>query len=374
MSKEQNSCPQVTILQLTKLIIKEIRTMKKVLYFMGFLLAMASCESKDDAGIWADPLGYDQEDAKTVELAVAEAPAIDYATIEDVENATVQLFIPTIVAADEATATYEAVLYNSDKTKSETIDAGTDGTVKAADLQSAMISLYGNNGDTHTVPVDVNAAALVAGLGMNLTGSTTATVTLVAPEYPEYIYVPGNDQGVGSWSPETAAALYSPNVDGIYTGYAYIDGDFKFTKARNWDAEYNWTDFNTVPSFMTQGGGTNINSSEGGLFYMVVNVAAGSIEATKIDNMNLVGAFNGWNPADDTQQMTWNKDELCFVKTGAAVASDGWKFTANNGWDINLGGTIDNLVANGDNLSVVGTTIKLYPCRTTSDKIFATVE
>ena len=27
---------------------------------------------------------------------------------------------------------------------------------------------------------------------------------------------------------------------------------------------------------------------------------------TKITNMNLVGDFNGWNAADDAQQMTWD--------------------------------------------------------------------
>ena len=356
--------------------------MKKILYFMGVVLALASCNAKDEADIWAEPLSNDPEAAKTVELSVAEASAIDFNADGVDADGTVQLFVPTIVAVDEATATYSAVLYNADKSKSVDIAVEGEGMVQAADLQAAMITLFGNNGDTHVAPVEVAAVAVISGMAFNLAGETTATVTLVAPEYPEFIYVPGNDQGNGAWNPGTAAALYSPNVDGIYTGYAYIDGDFKFTKARNWDAEYNWTDFNTVPEFMTQGGGTNINSSEAGLFYLVVNVASGSIQATKINNMNLVGNYNGWNAADDTQQMTWNAAELCYEITGAAVAADGWKFTANNGWDINLGSNdsvepsdvINDLVANGKNIGVVGTTIKLYPCRNTSDKIYATVE
>lgn len=89
--------------------------------------------------------------------------------------------------------------------------------------------------------------------------------------------------------------------------------------------------------------------------------------------MNLVGAFNGWNQADDAQQMTWNADELCFVKENAGVSGE-WKFTANNDWGINLGGTTGNLVGNGDNLKAVGSTIKLYPCRNTSENIYCTVE
>ena len=113
---------------------------------------------------------------------------------------------------------------------------------------------------------------------------------------------------------------------------------------------------------------------------MKVDVAAGKIEATKITNMNLVGDFNGWNQADNAQQMTWDAANVCFSITGAGVTANGWKFTANNDWAINLGSNdsaepstvINDLVGNGKNIGVVGTT--LYPCRTKSDKIYCTVE
>ena len=354
--------------------------MKKVLYFMGFLLAMASCGSRDEAaGAWEDPLGYDQEAAKTVAISFAQAPAIDFATIEDVENATVQLFIPTIVAEDEATATYAVTIYNADKSNKKELAAEDGGYVKATELSDAMTDLYGKNDDAHMAELDIVANVMIAGMGFTRTGSTTATVKLLPPAYPQYIYVPGNGQGGGAtWDPSKAAALYSPNADGKYTGFAHLDGDFKFTKKRDWSAEFNYNDFTSYPSFMGKGSDTNINCSEAGLFYLEVDAVAGTIKATKITNMNLVGAFNGWNERDDTQQMTWNKDELCFVKTGAAVTEQ-WKFAANNSWDINLGGNatgadIDNLRQDGENITVVGTTIKLYPCRNTSDKIYCTVQ
>ena len=91
--------------------------------------------------------------------------------------------------------------------------------------------------------------------------------------------------------------------------------------------------------------------------------------------MNLVGQFNGWNQADDAQQMTWNATDFCYEITGAGVTADGWKFTANNAWNIaNLGGSIDNLTFDGSNLTVAGTTIKLYPTRKTADNIYCTVQ
>ena len=103
-------------------------------------------------------------------------------------------------------------------------------------------------------------------------------------------------------------------------------------------------------------------------------MASGTLKGTRITNMNLVGDFNGWNAADDAQQMTWDAENYCYVITNAGVTANGWKFTANNDWGINLGGDLTALTANGANISAVGKTIKLYPTRKTSDNIYATVE
>ena len=68
----------------------------------------------------------------------------------------------------------------------------------------------------------------------------------------------------------------------------------------------------------------------------------------------------------------------CVELTGVNVNANGWKFRANGptdpNWTINLGGNMNDLTQDGSNLSAVGTTIKLYPTRKTSDKIYCTVE
>ena len=46
----------------------------------------------------------------------------------------------------------------------------------------------------------------------------------------------------------------------------------------------------------------------------------------------------------------------------------------NGGWDINLGGSLNNLTAGGDNLTVAGNTVKLYPTRKTNANIYCTVK
>ena len=87
--------------------------------------------------------------------------------------------------------------------------------------------------------------------------------------------------------------------------------------------------------------------------------------------MGIIGGFNNW---DGDAVMTWNAKEYCFEATNVGVTADGWKFRVNGGWDINLGGSINDLTAGGDNLSVAGNTVKLYPTRKTSEKIFCTVK
>ena len=64
------------------------------------------------------------------------------------------------------------------------------------------------------------------------------------------------------------------------------------------------------------------------------------------------------------------------------MTANGWKFRINSDWGINLGANdsvepstvTTDLVANGKNLGVAGSTVKLYPTRKTSDNIYCTVE
>ena len=104
---------------------------------------------------------------------------------------------------------------------------------------------------------------------------------------------------------------------------------------------------------------------------MDVNLSEGTITAIKVETMGMIGGFNEW--AGDAP-MKWNAEEYCFEATNAGVTADGWKFRVNGGWAVNLGGSLNNLTAGGDNLTVAGNTVKLYPTRKTKDNIYCTVE
>ncbi|MBQ3753790.1 MAG: DUF5115 domain-containing protein [Prevotella sp.] len=199
------------------------------------------------------------------------------------------------------------------------------------------------------------------------------TWSVNAVNFNPFIYFIGATDG---WA--NADQKLAHQGDGVYTGYCYVADPngwglaFKFQRvAGSWDNEINAGTFTTKTGVT---GDNNIEVAEAGVYYFTVNLAEGSISAMKVTNMNLVGDFNGWNAADDAQQMQWDAENFCYVITGAGVTDKGWKFTTNNSWDVNLGGDLGNLEGNGSNISAVGTTIKLYPTRKTSDNIYCTVE
>ena len=194
-----------------------------------------------------------------------------------------------------------------------------------------------------------------------------------AVNFNPFIYFIGATDG---WA--NADQKLAHQGDGVYTGYCYVADPngwglgFKFQRvAGSWDNEINAGTFTTKTGVT---GDNNIEVAEAGVYYFTVDLANASISAMKVTNMNLVGDFNGWNAADDAQQMQWDAENFCYVITGAGVTDKGWKFTTNNSWDVNLGGDLGNLEGNGSNISAVGTTIKLYPTRKTSDNIYCTVE
>lgn len=247
---------------------------------------------------------------------------------------------------------------------------GTTG--ESTDLSGSFDRRFNLDGD-HSFCVDGTAKYYRFTVNM-----AEKTYEITPLSFDPYIYFIGATDG---WTnAEQKLALTSE--DGIYTGYIYCadpngwGNEFKFQKEPgNWDTEINTGHMTGGITGDADDGGGNFKVTAGeGVYYFTLDMANASFNAIKVQNMNLVGSFNGWDPGDDAQQMTWDAENYCFVITGAGVDADGWKFTINNSWDVNLGGTIDNLWANGDNLSVVGTTIKLYPTRKDSDNIYCTVE
>lgn len=201
------------------------------------------------------------------------------------------------------------------------------------------------------------------------------TYTIEEVNYDPFIYFIGATDG---WTNAEQKLALVDDAKGVYTGYLYCadpngwGNQFKFQRvAGSWDNEINSGAFSTFSGAATsEGGNIGVNAGEG-VYYFDVNLSEGTIKATKVEKMGIIGGFNNW---DGDAVMTWNAKEYCFEATNVGVTADGWKFRVNGGWDINLGGSLNNLTAGGDNLKVAGNTVKLYPTRKTSDNIYCTVE
>lgn len=161
----------------------------------------------------------------------------------------------------------------------------------------------------------------------------------------DYLYTPGNSNG---WS-QTASQMLSTGDYVTYTGFAYLNGQFKFTSAPNWDGQ----NFGNATSadledpeyeggLSTSGG--NLNAAQD-LYWCNVNIDEMTYKLTQITSVSMIGEFNGW--AGD-EEMT-SDDYLIWTGTLNADGN-GWKFRFNNDWEINLGGSETDLVINGDNL------------------------
>lgn len=318
---------------------------------------------KGDYDDWAAPQGFEQEEARGLSMTVTPASPIDMGSVT---TDSLILFTPSISMGEtDKVVSYELLVNGTQQ-----IPVTTEAKASVADVQNAVIALYGQAPVERTLDGVVTAFVLADGSVMTLSAEMSLSVTLHA-DFEEFIYL----VGAPSWDETAGAAMRSPNFDGIYTGYSYMGGDFKFTKHRNWDdGEYNSADFTTLGEGISQGEGTNLNVATPGYYYINADLATGSLTATLVETIGIIGAATpgGW---DADTPLTYDTENDCWTVTVELIAG-AFKFRVNNDWPINLGGTIDNLTQDGADIAVAeaGTyTITLYASRTTSDNIYCTM-
>ena len=171
--------------------------------------------------------------------------------------------------------------------------------------------------------------------------------------YPDNFYEIGNEGGWG------ISHLLLGDGNGKYQGYYYLDGEFKFKpNADNWDNDLEYVSGDTTSGSLTDGGGPNCPDPGAGFYQINLDFANMYYSLLKIESISLIGGFNGWG---DDLEMTYNKEEGCWQVTTDAVSGE-FKFRANHDWGINWGGSFDDLVQDGANLTIDGGThtFKLY--------------
>lgn len=242
---------------------------------------------------------------------------------------------------------------------------GGYGTIACNTLAQA-VNTMGNWGEgetpaTQTLVVRASATAGGRTIYSNTVNIVVVPATEVAPAFPLFIYEIGNESG---WSDNHP--LCSPAQDGIYQGFYWLDGGFKFKpNEANWDGDWGQDPAGAYGDLVVDGEedcndpGKSFpdNAQPAGFYQIQVDLNEMKWSMTAITSVSIIGGFNDW--AGDVE-MTYNADGYWEVTTGEV--SGEYKFRANHDWAINWGGTEDNLTQDGANLSSDGGThtYKLY--------------
>ena len=180
------------------------------------------------------------------------------------------------------------------------------------------------------------------------------TWSAVGLSFGDFFYEIGNESGWG-----TSHALYGPANDGKYTGFYYLDGEYKFKpNADNWDNDLEYVSGTTTSGVLSPDGASNCPDPGAGFYKIDLDAGALNFTLTKIESVSIIGGFNDWS---GDVEMTYNSAEGCWEVTTDAVSGE-YKFRANHDWGINWGGDVNGLTQDGSNLSLTaGTyTFKLY--------------
>lgn len=158
-----------------------------------------------------------------------------------------------------------------------------------------------------------------------------------------YIYIAGSHNGWGS----SVDYLYSATKNGVFIGYAYLDGEFKFRSHElSWDAP-DWGGNGNAGELGQYG--YNLSAAAG--FYRIeVDLNTMLYRLTPITVVSLIGEVNGGLWDTDTD-LTYNATKGAWEGDMSLTAGD-FKFRANHDWACNWGGGLNSLVELGPNCSL----------------------
>ncbi|MBR5655690.1 MAG: SusE domain-containing protein [Prevotella sp.] len=169
----------------------------------------------------------------------------------------------------------------------------------------------------------------------------------VTSSYEEFVYAIGDDSGWATVHP-LRSAVEDDIFNGVYTGFAYLNAEFKFRSHEDsWDAP-DWGAGSEDGKLEAQAG--NLIVPAPGFYKMEMSLVDLTYSLTPINTIGVVGPAQegGWN--DDTD-MTYNPETGAW-EVEMDLAADELKFRANDDWAINWGGDINDLTQDGPNIAI----------------------
>lgn len=135
-----------------------------------------------------------------------------------------------------------------------------------------------------------------------------------------------------------------PNVNGMF--YGLPDGEEPVTNGL--------TTSGKLQSYANYASAKGLTVPKNGFYYLTANIKDLKWSAVQLENISLVGSFNGWNVNDAAATMKATNSHLVTytIQNVTLDAGGEFKFCCNHSWDISFGGAMDNIVQNGGNLKV----------------------
>lgn len=220
--------------------------------------------------------------------------------------------------------------------------------ISPADLEEAYFNNISTSPDKNEIKVRVLAKTVVGKQEAIIGGPTNFagpyTMTILPEMRRAYLYTPGNSNG---WN-QVASQPLSCYDEIHFSGYAVLDGEFKFSTEPDWNG-INYGEGEEPGTLSTEGG--NLSVTTGGLYWCTADLDKLEYTTYYVSTIGVIGDAtpNGWNAS--TALTT--EDNLVW-KGIVTFGAGEFKFRANDDWAVNLGGKLNDLGQGGDNIPSPG--------------------
>lgn len=321
--------------------------------FLGLAMTTLVAACTEDYTDWAKPQNHPQGEAKTITAVVDSVKAIDLNVLgEQAVGAKVAVLQSTVTGAPRTAFSYQITLTPAEglsgDQKATTIVADSLGKVAVAELQDAVLAYYGKAPRQRQLNAKVVSLANVNDESYRFESETAVRFTPTAPIYSETMDV--KEGGT------TVASLITKEFDGYYEGFAQIAAPFtlEYGKKKQQTA-LNANSFLLLNGNFAADAQQNITAPAAGLYWLRADVKTEDeykLTPTAITRVAVVGSLNNWaNDGKTDTPMTYNATEDCYEVTTEFDGGE-FKFRFNAAWDIDLGGTLNNLTFKGANLKI----------------------
>lgn len=194
-----------------------------------------------------------------------------------------------------------------------------------------------------------NSTELVVGDGGNLTVSVAGDyevtfiidaidankMTIVIKEYkefPENVYMIGDDFGNWNWESEDLVTMTPVNgVEGAFWAIRYFDATkgFKWNTVKAWDGDFNQLGEEPVGYTITEG---NAFVPEDGIYIVYIDIALNKITIEPATVYGMGDAFGGWNMGDYPFTVVDNKMTITATNDGNLRMYAGFSGATSDWW------------------------------------------